>query len=362
MKNVKITDVPKYEHVKRRLIREIESGTRAPGEPFPSERQLLQQFGVSRPTLVRSLQEMVREGYLVRKQGKGTFVAQRQGEINGIEVGFVVFMSRYVAGMSGAGREVQLRILRGIQDAVGDAYDVSSVRQVASGLIDEETRRFVEGRNGGVALIIEPSFCRALPSFLAEHGWTVWSINEPVEGMNCVRIDQEKAGYLATKFLVNQGRKRIALLNGPANSYWGFAARRSGYERALQQGGLEIDEQLILEGAHPIDSEAGRAMMRSLLDAQVAVDGVVGASDSKAMGAMACAAEHSIAIPASIAFVSIDNTLACQAEHPLSAVAMPFEEMGFQAALQVRTSLNGGGPRRPSSQIEVVLYPNIVER
>ena len=62
MRDTKVTEVPKYKRVKRQLIREIESGTRTPGEPFPSERELIEQFGVSRPTLVRSLQELVREG------------------------------------------------------------------------------------------------------------------------------------------------------------------------------------------------------------------------------------------------------------------------------------------------------------
>src|SRR5437667_7784136 len=75
--------LPKYEQVKRSLIADIQLGKWSAGGAIPSETQLLQRFKVSRPTLVRSLQDLVREGYLHRRQGKGTFVADRLGNGNG---------------------------------------------------------------------------------------------------------------------------------------------------------------------------------------------------------------------------------------------------------------------------------------
>src|SRR3954462_12272569 len=71
--------LPKYQQVKRSLIAEIELGRWPTGGAIPSEAQLLQRFNVSRPTLVRSLQDLVREGSLFRRQGKGTLVADRTG-------------------------------------------------------------------------------------------------------------------------------------------------------------------------------------------------------------------------------------------------------------------------------------------
>jgi len=46
------------------------------GAPIPSERQLGVDLGVSRLTVRAALEELVREGYLVRRQGAGTFVAE----------------------------------------------------------------------------------------------------------------------------------------------------------------------------------------------------------------------------------------------------------------------------------------------
>src|SRR3954453_7920131 len=77
-------DIPQYAQIKRRLMAEIQGGQWAVGSPFPSEAQLVARYKVSRSTLVRSLQELVREGYLYRRQGQGTFIADyrhRQGAV-----------------------------------------------------------------------------------------------------------------------------------------------------------------------------------------------------------------------------------------------------------------------------------------
>ena len=53
------------------LVEEVE-----PGSSIPSERQLCEQLGVSRPTLRSVVDELVRDGALVRRHGKGVFVAR----------------------------------------------------------------------------------------------------------------------------------------------------------------------------------------------------------------------------------------------------------------------------------------------
>src|SRR6478609_6855723 len=121
--------LPKYEQIKRSLIGEIESGRWGDGAAIPSEAQLLKRFSVSRPTLVRSLQDLVRDGYLYRRQGKGTFIAQRNGNGNGNAQGqrsIPVFAERNVAE-----GEILLRILGGVQAVLGPAHVDLSLRYAA---------------------------------------------------------------------------------------------------------------------------------------------------------------------------------------------------------------------------------------
>jgi GntR family transcriptional regulator len=59
------------------LQRRIEDGTYAPGTRVPSENQLVQTFGMSRPTVVRALELLKRDGWLESRQGYGTIVRAR---------------------------------------------------------------------------------------------------------------------------------------------------------------------------------------------------------------------------------------------------------------------------------------------
>lgn len=58
------------------LKRKIESGEWASGMQIPTEEQLCKMFNVSRATVRNAVLELVRQGYLIRQQGKGTFVSR----------------------------------------------------------------------------------------------------------------------------------------------------------------------------------------------------------------------------------------------------------------------------------------------
>jgi LacI family transcriptional regulator len=102
-------------------------------------------------------------------------------------------------------------------------------------------------------------------------------------------------------------------------------------------------------------------MFRELLDAGAQPDGVVGASDAKAMGAIAVAHEVGMNIPGDIRFVSIDDTLAERSETPLSAVAMPFSQLGEQAVLQA-SQAQQRAKGAVAMNMQVCLQPTLIER
>jgi GntR family transcriptional regulator, N-acetylglucosamine utilization regulator len=68
--------VPLYLQIKRLLEREIANGTLAPHSRVPSERELSEQYGISRMTARQALAELIQEGRLYTSAGKGTFVAE----------------------------------------------------------------------------------------------------------------------------------------------------------------------------------------------------------------------------------------------------------------------------------------------
>ncbi|CRK81314.1 GntR family transcriptional regulator [Neobacillus massiliamazoniensis] len=68
--------IPLYHQLMERLKESIEKENWKPGDKIPSENQLMDEFGVSRNTAKKAIEELVQEGILYRIQGKGTFVAK----------------------------------------------------------------------------------------------------------------------------------------------------------------------------------------------------------------------------------------------------------------------------------------------
>ena len=66
---------PLYQQIRGAIMRALESGEWRPGDLIPSESELAVRYGVSQGTVRKAIDEMASENLLVRRQGKGTFVA-----------------------------------------------------------------------------------------------------------------------------------------------------------------------------------------------------------------------------------------------------------------------------------------------
>lgn len=73
------TRTPKYVMIQNTLIRQIENGTYRPGDAIPSDNELMRTLNVSKSTITQALKNLAAEGYIVRQQGKGSFVTDRSG-------------------------------------------------------------------------------------------------------------------------------------------------------------------------------------------------------------------------------------------------------------------------------------------
>lgn len=73
---------PLYQQLMVRLKNDILAGVYPAGGRIPSEQALCDAYGVSRVTVRKALLDLVQEGMLVRRQGKGTFVADKRLQRN----------------------------------------------------------------------------------------------------------------------------------------------------------------------------------------------------------------------------------------------------------------------------------------
>lgn len=74
--------IPKYQLIKDELKQQIISGKFENGDKFYTEAELAEMFKVSSITVIRALNDLVKDGFIVRQQGRGSFVSRaRKGKL-----------------------------------------------------------------------------------------------------------------------------------------------------------------------------------------------------------------------------------------------------------------------------------------
>lgn len=131
--------MPLYRMVKRGLIQAIESGRCRPGEMLASEAELAAAFGVSIGTLRKAVDELVAEHILVRRQGRGTFVATHTQD----RFLFQFFHVERCDGLKEAPTVEFLSFVRGrVEDEAAEALGIRPGEPV----IEIENRLLLQGR------------------------------------------------------------------------------------------------------------------------------------------------------------------------------------------------------------------------
>lgn len=174
-----------------------------------------------------------------------------------------------------------------------------------------------------------------------------------------VRADSPAGCLLAVEHLHARGARRIAFVNGPADTVPG-SARLRGYREALESVGLPFDEDLV-EMAEDFQHDAGVEATRRLVDRIGAgeLDALFGANDLLALAGMNVLRERGRSIPDDVRVIGMDDTTLATTAYPaLSSVGLASAERGVTAAELLLTRLRGEGgvPER------VVLPPALTIR
>jgi LacI family transcriptional regulator len=151
-------------------------------------------------------------------------------------------------------------------------------------------------------------------------------------GVDNVRANSAGGVRLALEHLHDQGRRRIALVNGPADTVPG-SARRRAFERTARALGLDDDEALRVEAGDFTLAE-GRKAARTLLDSlDVAPDAVLGGNDLLAVATMQVLADRGLDVPGDVAVVGMDDTELAEVTTPaLTSVGLGAAQRGRAAA------------------------------
>lgn len=171
-----------------------------------------------------------------------------------------------------------------------------------------------------------------------------------------VGADDEEIGRLATSHLMEQGYRHIAHIRGPAVTTG--EGRYQGYRRAMQNAGMEIHDDYIVEGQY--DDVNGYAAMKQLLARNPRPDAVFCYNDPVAAGALRAAIEADINIPNDLGIIGVGNIhYSDLLRFPLSTVDQGNASIGEAAADLLLRSVQAKSASNPE---QIFISPKLIVR
>ncbi len=162
----------------------------------------------------------------------------------------------------------------------------------------------------------------------------------------CIGFDNERAGYLAARHLLDLGHREFAMLSGILDGNDRAQARVVGVRRALAEEGLELPPARLLEKRYRVAD--GRVAAAEILASRSAVSAIVSGNDVLALGVLFECQARGIAVPGRVSVTGIDDSeLAASVTPALTSVRVPAREMGRQAAAYLLARLHDAPAAAP---------------
>ena len=137
-------------------------------------------------------------------------------------------------------------------------------------------------------------------------------VEENMESTKVI-IDNYKGGYLATKHLIDQGCKRIAIVTGTQKRNV-YHQRFKGYRDAILDNGLEMKEEFII--INDLDAKSGADAANILINLKPMPDAAFVTNDLTAAVFMKTLKNYGISIPKDMAVVGVNNEAISQIVDP----------------------------------------------
>ena len=181
--------------------------------------------------------------------------------------------------------------------------------------------------------------------------------NISADEFSSIAIDDRKAAYEATKYLLQLGHRKIAFMASELENYGIMKLRLEGYKDALNEAGIPYDETLT-ENARSFSIKSGYQAFQKLNQrCGGKFTAVFAIADTLAIGCLRAAKESGYQLPEDLSVMGFDGIeFGAYYSPSLTTVRQPYEYMAEQAIFMMRGLLDNEDNRH------MVLNAEIVER
>jgi len=194
----------------------------------------------------------------------------------------------------------------------------------------DAVRKLIKGGLNGMVLTAPIAESAELIEELTEAGISIVAVATGYfrDNVTCVGIDDFKAAYEMTNYLLGLGHRRIGFVKGHP-SHTSSKQRASGFEAALRDTNCKVEKSMIAQGLYSYRSglEAGE----KLLSGRVLPTAIFASNDDMASGVTAVAHRKGLDVPRDLSVVGFDDTIAGAVWPMLTTVRQPISEIAATA-------------------------------
>lgn len=242
--------MPLYRQIQEDIKQQIAFGSLKPGDRLPSEMDYARKYFVSQITSKNALNGLVDEGYLIRIQGKGTFVANNPQKIDAaprLDLSFQVSPKGTIGLLIPAMvTKVAQKLLNYIEKFVAEENYQLLFHITRESITDEAFSIGTMRMSGVKGLLIFPAIDEMYNEAilrLALEKFPLVLIDRSLKSIPVCSVtsDNTSGVYSATEHLVQQGHKHISIIS-PKNTNSAVDERLSGHEMCLSAHSIPIDK------------------------------------------------------------------------------------------------------------------------
>jgi GntR family transcriptional regulator, arabinose operon transcriptional repressor len=352
------TDLPLYVQLMDDLREHIVNGGLPIGARLPNEIELSEKYEVSRGTIRQAVEALIKEGFIERIHGSGTFIRDwRQVFVpptaNAKRIGLIM------VNLAG---ELSMKIMSGVQQVAkmrGYQLSVTSIEEPSDQQAEQANciARLLRDNVSGIVIfpVSDITHDTAIAD-LQRSGTPVVLVDRYLTELDTdyVVSDNFAGGYRATEHLIILGYKRIGFVyeRQAGLDTTSVGQRFRGYRAALQQYGIDYDERFVFQNPNS-SPEQEHELYREFLMSSHRPDAIFAAKDLIAANVIRAARSCGIRIPDELAIVGFDNLLMTAYMHPpLTTVEQSGVEIGLRAANLLADRIEGY-----TGALQHVVYP-----
>ncbi|MGF7143074.1 GntR family transcriptional regulator of arabinose operon [Anaerotaenia torta] len=338
-----------YKKITDYIKARIDSGELKVGDRLPTEKELAEQFKVSRITSKRALEDLKNEGLISRIRGSGSYVADQEKQAKTEMVSEENLYSRVVSLVipfddSNGGI---MNTVSGITSVLKNKGYIVDIHCTSEKTLNDKQQllELYQRKVGGI--IYYPKSDRdnlELMNMFYLENYPIVVIDKYFESvpLRSVVSDNQQGMYEAARYLLELGHHRIGFLSdNRIEEATSVRNRYFGYAKALKEYKITVDERYVKNGdLYNLDINDGEEIVRELVEQGVTA--MCAINDYVALFLISCLNRLGISVPEQVSVVGFDDiSLKMMPDISLTTVRQDLYEIGRCAGEMMLEALEG---------------------